>query len=98
MIDEDAAGRRRIDRGGDHLAHVVVIADAQDEQLGALGRLGGRGREDAAVRLGPGLSLGGRTVEAAHLMARADKVARHGPAHHTQTCEPDLHSAPLAWL
>ncbi len=88
--DHSAFSQMRQPLGHDG-AHVVVIADAQDEQIDVVRRLGHRLREAAARRLGPGLRLGYGAVEADDIMAGLHQVTRHRGAHDAQAGECDLH-------
>ena len=94
VIDDDGAGAQRRQGRGDDRPHIVVIADAQDEELRARGRVPDRRGEPTARGLRPGLRLAGRAVVAGDLVAALDQMARHGPAHHAQPRESDFHVAP----
>ena len=65
VIDEDGA---RLKRGEGavgperHLAQIVVIADASEDEVGVVRGLGRGGREPAAELRDPGFRLGARAV------------------------------------
>ena len=66
------------------VAHVVVVADAHEDDLGSRCRFGGRGRNRAAVLFLPSVGTGAGAVENGHLMPRLGKVPGHGIAHHAK--------------
>ena len=66
VIDEDGAAAERGEGAmlpERHRAEIVVIADAGEDEFGAVRRLGGGGREPAAESRDPGFGLGARAVE-----------------------------------
>src|SRR5918995_93408 len=77
--------------GPEHdLPEVVVVADAREHDLLALGG-GPRRRRGAAAVLGrPPFGLGGRAVVDRHVVALGLEVAGHRVAHAAQTQECDL--------
>ncbi len=91
VVDDHAAlghGRQRLVH---HLAHVVVIADAEQHHLAARDGLGDGRAGASAMRSGPAPGLFRRTVEHRDLMARGLQVPGHGKAHHPETDECELH-------
>ena len=90
MIDKHrvvAHRRERAVRAQRHRRQVVVITDAREHRIGALGRCGRRIRDRPAIFLGPGVGLGQRPVEHGNIMPRLDKMSRHGPAHDARSDE-----------
>ena len=79
---------------GRDLAHVVVVADAHEDDVGALAASAGVSREAAAMLLGPGLRLGGGAVIDRDLVAVLGEMPRHRIAHDAQTQKRQLHVAP----
>ena len=67
-------------------ADVVVVADAHEHELGALGRLARRRRGAPAILVGPGCGLLGGAVVHAHVVAFGPEVSGHRIAH---DAEPD---------
>ena len=74
-----------------HLLQVRVVADAGEHRIGALGCIGGRTRDAAAVLFRPGIRLCAGAIVDGDLVSGAHQVARHRGAHHAHADECDLH-------
>jgi hypothetical protein len=93
VVDEDRAAahaREGAVRTGRDLAQIVVIADAGEDDLLALCRLGRGLPEPAAILRHPLLRLGGGAVVDRDLVPLGLEMARHGVAHDAETEESDL--------
>ena len=86
-------GRRGCRRRPGDLAHVVVVADAGEDDLGAVGRLARASRRRRRRgALDPGLApCSRRPVVDRHLVALAREVPGHRKAHHAQPDEGHPH-------
>ena len=92
MVDEDRAGLHAVERAGlaqRHGAQIVVIADASEHDIGALGRRARRRRGGGGEFLRETLGLGGGAVIDRHRMARAREMAGDGITHHPKADECD---------
>ncbi len=70
-----------------HGAKIVIVADAGEDEVGAVCRLGGAGGTPAAEPGDPSLGFGARAVEHHDVMMSARlEMAGQGKAHHA---EPD---------
>ena len=101
VVDEDGALLQALEGaagGGGDAAQVVVVADAGEDDLGALGRRGRGGRGGVAVRRDPGLGAARRAVVDGDRVALGGEMAGHGIAHDAQPDECDARhgSSPLA--
>ncbi len=100
VIDEHAAGAQGLEhavRAEHDLREIVVVADAGDDDIGALGRMGRfRGNADRKVGIGlaPFLAALGRAVVDGEMVPGARDVLRDRAAHHAQAEEGNLAS----WL
>ncbi len=90
VVDGDGALAERAEgavRPERHVAEVVVVADAGEDEVGAFRRRGGRRRRSPAEPRHPGFGLGAGAVEHDDVVAPARlEMAGHGKAHHA---EPD---------
>ena len=88
VVDEDGAFAHALEgavRAQGDLAQVVVVADAGEDDLLALGGLA-RSRGSASAVLGhPFLGLGRGAVVDRHLVALRREMPRHGIAHHAKS-------------
>jgi hypothetical protein len=93
VVDEDGAlahcGEGAV-LGRRHRAQIVVIADASEHDLLALGGLGRRRSIDAAMLCHPFLRLLRRAIVDRDVMALGLEMAGHGIAHHAETEESDF--------
>jgi hypothetical protein len=97
MVDQHRAlpyARQHARRPVEHAAHVVVVADADKDEIRTLRRLGRRGAALTLVLGDPGLGARRRAVEDRHLMALGPQMPGHGIAHHAQTDECRLRHRP----
>ena len=90
VVDEHGAGPKRLKRAvwpERHRAEIVVIADAGEDEIGAV-RGRGRGGRRCSAKLGdPGIGLGARAIEHRHRVAATRlEMTGHGKAH---GAEPD---------
>jgi hypothetical protein len=92
VIDDDAALGHLRQSLGDHGADVVIVADAEEDDLATGGRLGHRDGRSTAVLGDPALRLLGRAVEHRDLVAGGLQVPGHRVAHDAQANERDLHA------
>ena len=83
--------KRALGAGRD-LAHVIVVADAHEDDVGALGRRGGVGRLAPPWSFDPGRGLGGGPVIDRDLMPGLGEMPRHRIAHHAQSEKCQLHA------
>ena len=93
MIDEDGAALDACESavGADrHLAQVVVVADAGEDDLLAFGGLLRRARDRAAVLGRPLFRLGGGAVVDGDVVALALEMAGHRIAHDPEPQERHL--------
>ena len=65
-------------------AHVIVVSEAREHEVGVFDSLKRRFLKSGAVLLRPLLSLGDRTVINRHLKALFDQMSGHGIAHHAE--------------
>ena len=92
VVDEDGArtGTGEHTVGSvHHVADVVVVADAEEHELGAVGRLTRRRSGTVAVERDPCERLLRRAVVHRHLVSLAGEMAGHGGSHDPETDEGD---------
>src|SRR5260370_27810950 len=96
VVREDGAllhaGEGALWRGRD-LAHVMVVAPAHENDVGALGRGPRRLLEAAAILAGPGPRLRSSTVIDRDLVAVLLEMTGHRIAHHPATQKTQPHRA-----
>ena len=98
MVDQHRAlvhAREHARRSIEDAAHILVVAHADEDEIRAPRRLGGRGPALALVLGDPGLGPCRRAIEDRHLMALGPEMPRHGIAHHAQTDECRLRHRPV---
>src|SRR3546814_3931657 len=76
------------------LAQIVVGADATDDDLRILGRLGRVDRDRAAIGLRPALRLADGTVVDGQFMPRLRQMPRNRAAHDAQADKRDFSHMP----
>ena len=93
VIDENGAGAHPLEgtAGADrHRAHVVVVADAGEDDLVADGRFGGGGGGFSGKFAGPPRGFRRRPVVDGHVMAGFRQMSGHVVAHDPEAEEGDL--------
>ena len=94
VVDEDGAGLQGFEGAalaGCHRAQVIVIADAAEDEVGAIGGLRRGWSRSAAELLSPFFGFRGRAVIDRHIVTALDlQVTGHRIPHDAQTNERDF--------